>query len=145
MRTDLLLCVLALTACGDRQGVARSPSDSTASMAANAPMQAFRQSDTMQIYMHVVKPGKAAEYERWVGEVWMPAIKKAGQKLPDVREMNNRQRMFKLTDKDKDGSTRYMWLFEPAAPASTTTVPTPGSPGGPLFGPHRRCSCRAAA
>jgi len=74
----------------------------------------------MQIYMHVVKPGRAAEYERWVGDVWMPAIEKAGQRLPDVREMNSRQRMFKLTDKDKDGSRRYVWLFEPAAPASTT-------------------------
>ena len=41
------------------------------------------QSDTILVYTHQVKPGREADYERWVRDVWMPALQKAGEEVPD--------------------------------------------------------------
>lgn len=117
---SLLLALIACEPQGEKAG-APNVRDS-ASEGVGASAQSPSQSDTMHIYIHNVRPGKEAEYERWVGEVWMPSVEKAGQKYPEVREATKGQRLFAHTAKEKDGSARYVWLFEPAPPSTEATA-----------------------
>jgi hypothetical protein len=75
----------------------------------------------MHVYIHNVKAGKEAEYERWVREVWMASLKKAGQKYPEIRQGNEGERLFARTEKRQDGTRDYFWLYEPAPPSSPAT------------------------
>jgi hypothetical protein len=95
---------------------------SSASAEAEVSAQNIGRSDTLHVYVHNVKAGKEADYEGWVRDVWMPSVEKAGRKYPEVQQANKGQRMFAPTQKQKDGSTNYVWLFEPAPPASAATA-----------------------
>lgn len=118
----LAVCALALLACQPRaEQAGESTVRDSASAEAGTSAQNVGHSDTMHVYVHNVKAGKEAEYERWVREVWMPSVEKAGQKYPEVRQANKGQRLFAPTQKQKDSSSNYVWLFEPAPPASATT------------------------
>lgn len=115
--------LLTVVACQPRAEQAGEPAiRDSASEGAGASAQNPSHSDTMHVYIHNVRPGKEAEYERWVGEVWMPSVEKAGKKYPEVREATEGQRLFAHTEKQKDGSTRYVWLFEPAPPSTEATA-----------------------
>lgn len=115
----LLLTVLG---CQSRAEKAGEPATSdAASSETGVSSQTARHSDTMHVYVHNVKAGKEAEYERWVREVWMPSLEKAGQKYPEVRQANEGQRLFVPTQKREDGTRNYVWLYEPAPPSSPVT------------------------
>jgi hypothetical protein len=117
--SGLLLTVLG---CQSRAETAGEPATRDSALAeASVSAQAVRRSDTMHVYVHNVKAGKEAEYERWVREVWMRSLEKAGQKYPEVRQANESQRLFAPTAKREDGTSNYVWLFEPAPPSSPVT------------------------
>jgi hypothetical protein len=125
MRPSYLLIgglILTVLGCQSRAEMAGEPATRDSALAqTGTSAQAVRHSDTMHVYVHNVKNGKEAEYERWVGEVWMPSIEKAGQKYPEVRQANEGQRLFAPTAKREDGTRNYVWLFEPAPPSSPVT------------------------
>lgn len=106
-----VLAVLAFAICACRPGEAENPGRVEAS--APAP-----RADTLHVYVHEVRAGRNADYERWVGDVWMAALRKAGEKHPEVRLATERQRLFARTEPGRDSSTRYFWLFEPSPPSS---------------------------
>jgi hypothetical protein len=113
MRPSYLLIgglILTVLGCQSRAEMAGEPATRDSALAqTGTSAQAVRHSDTMHVYVHNVKNGKEAEYERWVGEVWMPSIEKAGQKYPEVRQANEGQRLFAPTAKREDGTEK--WTF----------------------------------
>jgi hypothetical protein len=121
-RSLALVCsLLTVLGCQPRPGESgNSAVDNSAS--ADLPSSALSgHSDTVHVYVHHVKAGKQADYEKWVREVWMPSTEKAGQKYPEVRQANKGQRLFAPTEKQKDGSSNYVWIFDPAPPSSPRT------------------------
>jgi hypothetical protein len=119
MRVTSAGFALLVLACQPRAEQSTASSSTTANPGVSAENVA--RSDTMHVYVHKVKAGKEAAYEKWVHDVWMPSVEKAGRKYPEVSQTNKGQRLFAPTQKEKDGSSRYVWLFEPAPPSSATT------------------------
>jgi hypothetical protein len=114
--------VLAVLGCQPRSDqTERHNVDEPASAHADTLAHSATHSDTIHVYVHNVKAGKEADYEQWVREVWMPSVEKAGKKYPEVRQANRGQRLFAPSQKQKDGSSNYVWIFEPAPPSSVVT------------------------
>jgi hypothetical protein len=114
---------LAVLACQPRAEQAGEATVRDSALADAGPsVQNAGRSDTLHVYVHHVKAGKEADYETWVRDVWMPAVEKAAQKYPEVGQANQGQRLFAPTQKQKNGSSDYVWLYEPAPPASVATA-----------------------
>lgn len=118
-RLCVISIVLAVLGCQPRAEHAdeSGAGDSATARAGRSPGH----SDTMHVYVHNVRASKELEYERWVHDVWMPAVEKAGQRYSEVRQASKGQRLFAPTKKQQDSSANYVWVFEPAPPRSVTT------------------------
>jgi hypothetical protein len=69
----------------------------------------------MRIHLNHVAADKRAQFEEYVYDILMPALKKSAETDGAQRSVLEQTRMLEPRQANKDGSYTYVWLMDPVA------------------------------
>jgi hypothetical protein len=72
--------------------------------------------DTVVIIVHQVRANQREDYERWMSQVWWPAVQKAAAKFPQAQAVVSHRSRFVPTEPTDDGTYTYFFVYPPTDP-----------------------------
>jgi hypothetical protein len=84
------------------------------------PVMNTDEGDTIVIIVHQVRANQREEYERWMSEVWWPAVQKAAAKFPQAQAVFPHRSRFVPTEPADDGTYTYFFIYPPTDPGLRT-------------------------
>ena len=77
------------------------------------PVARAQPGDTVFVWFNFVKPDMVEQYEEFVFEIFLPAMKKTAEEDPERLAQLEQTRLLKPMREDPDGALPYVWLMDP--------------------------------